>query len=73
MSYPDPYEAYMETRWESQAIYHGVCPVTQKQHDWRHATDAPGRRYGDECVRCERCQMKAIAPAAGKEEGNATR
>lgn len=63
MSYPDRAEAFLETRRESQAIYLGVCPVTDKAHDWRAASDAPGRRYGDECVRCERCQQKAIAPA----------
>lgn len=62
MSYPDRQEAFYETRNESLAIYNGICPVTNKAHDWRHATDAPGRIYGDDCVRCERCQMKALAP-----------
>lgn len=62
MSYPDKSEAFAENRNETIAIYDSLCPVTLKKHDWRHATDAPYRRYGDECVRCERCQMKAIAP-----------
>lgn len=66
MSYPDRYEAFAEKRNESLATYSGVCPVTDKRHDWRHATNAPGRRYGDECVRCERCQMKAIMPKESK-------
>lgn len=47
--------------------YYSRCPVTDKRHDWRYASDAPGWINGDECVRCERCQIKAIAPAMRKE------
>jgi hypothetical protein len=36
--------------------------LTFKPHDWRYASDAPGRQYGDQCVRCETCGLKAIAP-----------
>lgn len=42
--------------------YAKLCPVTMKPHDWRAATDAPGRVYGDACVRCKNCQMKALDP-----------
>ncbi len=40
--------------------YRKRCLVTNKPHDWRHATDAPGWEVGDECVRCQDCQLKAI-------------
>lgn len=52
------------TREQSISLYSKVCPATYKQHDWRHATDAPGWLIGDDCVRCEACQLKAIAPEA---------
>lgn len=50
----------MDERDASISLYSKLCPATYKPHDWRHATDAPGWHYGDECVRCEACQLKAI-------------
>jgi hypothetical protein len=50
------------TRLVSKAQYHKPCPATFKPHEWRYASDAPGRQYGDRCVRCETCGLKAIAP-----------
>lgn len=50
----------MSDRSNSIAEYKKPCPATQKAHDWRHATDAPGWRVGDVCVRCQVCQLKAI-------------
>lgn len=51
------------SRAVSLAIYDKLCPVTMKRHDWRHATDAPGWKLCDYCVRCESCQLKAIVPS----------
>lgn len=51
----------MSDRTRSLAEYGRMCPATYKEHDWRHATDAPGWRVGDACVRCQECQLKAIA------------
>ena len=55
----------MRARNDSLAEYHKPCPATamRKRHDWRYASDAPGWRVGDDCARCERCQMKGIKPA----------
>lgn len=52
----------MSDRENSLQLYTSRCPATYKNHDWRHATDAPGWKIGDECVRCQACQMKAIQP-----------
>lgn len=49
-------------RAASMLLYGKPCPSTMKPHDWRHATDAPGWHVGDECVRCQICQQKAIQP-----------
>lgn len=57
------YVAHRNHRANSLAQYAKPCPVTMKPHDWRHATDAPGWKIGDECVRCEKCGLKAIARA----------
>ncbi len=46
----------------SKETYDQPCPVNMKEHDWRHATDAPGWRIGDETVRCECCGQKGISP-----------
>lgn len=51
-----------DARMYSLSEYSAQCPSTLKAHDWRHATDAPGWRVGDECVRCQECQRKAIMP-----------
>ncbi len=50
----------MRDRDRSISEYIKACPATGREHDWRHATDAPGWHIGDECVRCETCQLKAI-------------
>ena len=49
-------------RTESLRRYLSRCPVTDKDHDWRYASDAPGWLIGDECARCQQCQQKAIKP-----------
>ena len=42
--------------------FHGNCPATamSMRHDWRYASHAPGWRVMDDCVRCERCGIRAI-------------
>lgn len=52
----------MSDREKSLALYSKPCPATYRAHDWRYASDAPGWRIGDDCVRCECCQLKAIFP-----------
>ncbi len=49
-------------RTASLQRYLSRCPVIDKDHDWRYASDAPGWLTGDECARCEKCQQKAIKP-----------
>lgn len=56
--------SHVRDRLRSVAEYHKECPATMKPHDWRYASDAPGREYGDLCVRCEACQLKGIKPLA---------
>ena len=51
-------------RERSLAAYIGTCPVNDKAHDWRYASDAPGWKLGDDCARCERCQLKGIKPVS---------
>jgi hypothetical protein len=63
----DPMDAAQSRRFESDRarsikIYNDMCFATGQSHDWRHATNAPGWMIGDECVRCQECQLKAIAP-----------
>lgn len=59
---PSAIERAPTDRERSIAEYAKSCPAALTPHDWRHATDAPGWRLGDECVRCQACQLKAIAP-----------
>lgn len=51
-----------QDRARSLVLYDKRCPVTYHRHDWRMATDAPGWKLGDYCVRCENCKQKAIVP-----------
>lgn len=52
--------SHHDDRIMSLTEYTKLCPVTMKPHDWRYASDAPGRVHGDACVRCQACQQKAI-------------
>lgn len=56
-----------DARLSSLMEYSKTCLATFKAHDWRHATDAPGWKLGDGCVRCQDCQLKAIFPVNAPE------
>lgn len=56
--------SFQQDRGRSLMEYVKPCPVSGIEHDWRKATDAPGWKVGDECVRCQACQLKAIDPNA---------
>lgn len=42
--------------------YDKKCPATayRDPHDWRYATSAPGSYVGDDCARCQRCELPGI-------------
>ena len=43
--------------------YLSPCLATDKDHDWRYASNAPGWVIGDDCARCQNCQQSGIKPA----------
>ena len=49
--------------------YMSRCPVTDGDHDWRYASNAPGWVTGDDCARCQQCQQLGIKPLEAKNEG----
>ena len=48
--------------------YMSRCPVTDRDHDWRYASNAPGWVIGDDCARCQKCQQLGIKPLEAKNE-----
>lgn len=48
--------------------YMSRCPVTDKDHDWRYASHAPGWINGDDCAFCQDCEQRAIKPLEAKNE-----